>query len=71
MKGEKHFWLQILCVDPEHQRMGIGAKLLEWGVQGADDQGVKCWIEASPFGKGLYKKYGWEEVGLLDVDVRK
>lgn len=69
MKGKEHFLLEILCVLPECQRMGVGVKLLEWGLSEADRQGRECWIDASPSGLGLYKKFGWKEVGVLDVDL--
>lgn len=42
---------------------------MEWGLQEADREGVECWIDSSPFGLGLYKKFGWKEVGYLDVDL--
>jgi GNAT superfamily N-acetyltransferase len=69
MKGKRHFLMAILAVLPEYQRIGVGGKLLEWGLQEADREGVECWIDSSPFGLGLYKKFGWKEVGYLDVDL--
>lgn len=71
MAGKKHILMAILCVSPEYQRMGIGGKLLEWGLQQADREGVECWIDSSPFGLGLYKKFGWKEVGYLDIELGK
>lgn len=71
MKGKKHFLMAVLAVMPEYQRMGVGGKLLEWGLQEADREGVECWIDASPFGLGLYKKFGWKEVSYLDVELGK
>ena len=37
---------------------GCWRKLLEWGLQEADREGVECWIDSSPFGLGLHKKFG-------------
>jgi GNAT superfamily N-acetyltransferase len=71
MAGKKHFLMMILAVDPEFQRKGIGKKLLEWGLEKADAEGVQCWIDASPAGKGLYEKMGWREVDVVDVDLGK
>ena len=71
MAGKRHFLMLVLCVNPEYQRMGVGGKLLEWGLAEADREGVECWIDASPFGLGLYKKHGWKEVGYLDADLTK
>lgn len=69
MAGKKHFLMTVLCVHPEYQRLGIGGKLLDWGLKEADKEGLECWIDSSPFGLGLYKKHGWEEVGYLDIDL--
>jgi GNAT superfamily N-acetyltransferase len=70
-QGKEHFLMTILAVDPLYQRMGVGARLLEWGLQEADREGVESWINASPYGIGLYKKFGWEECGTLDVELEK
>ena len=39
--------LDILTIDPKHQRRGAGAKLVEWGVQLADEMGVEVTIHSS------------------------
>lgn len=41
----------------------MGKRLLEWGLEKADREGLEWWIEASPAGKPLYEKLGWREVG--------
>ena len=69
MKGEKYFLMAILMTLPGYQRNGIGGKLLEWGLEQADEKGYRCWIDSSPEGSGLYKKHGWEEIGFSDVDL--
>jgi GNAT superfamily N-acetyltransferase len=71
MKQRSHFKLVILAVLPEYQRMGVGSKLLGCGLQEADREGVECWIDSSPFGLGLYMRFGWQEVGGFDVDLGK
>lgn len=71
LKGQRHMLMAILAVLPEYQRMGIGNKLLKWGLDKADEEQVDCWIDASPYGLGLYKKFGWKEVGNLDVELDK
>lgn len=43
---------------PEHQRRGAGSALLQWGVELADLEGLKICLEATPFGLGMYKKFG-------------
>ena len=64
--------MKILCVHPGFQRKGIGAKLLDWGLKHARERGEKVYVEASEFGKGLYSKKGFKELGeivLGDMEV--
>ena len=70
-RGKGYVYMAILAVGPEWQRMGVGRKLLEWGLEKADREGLECWIEASPAGKPLYEKVGWREVGFTDVELKK
>lgn len=39
------------------------------GVELADELGVPCRLEASPVGYSLYKKFGYEDVDVLDTKV--
>ena len=59
--------LDILAVDPEYQRKGVGAALVAWGTEKADEMGVEAVVESSAFGKGLYEKNGF--VFVKDVEV--
>jgi hypothetical protein len=43
--------------------------LLSWGVDRADRDGLEAYLEASPRGSGVYKKFGWEardQITVLD-----
>jgi GNAT superfamily N-acetyltransferase len=71
VKERGYLYMAILAVDPKFQRMGVGRKLLEWGLEKADKEGLECWIEASPAGKPLYEKVGWGEVGVTDVELKR
>jgi predicted N-acetyltransferase YhbS len=71
MGAKKHFLMAILVVDPAYQRMGIGHELLRWGLERADEEQVECWIDASRAGHGLYTKFGWEDVGTVEVDLTR
>ncbi|PVH83010.1 hypothetical protein DL98DRAFT_570213 [Cadophora sp. DSE1049] len=51
--------LDICFTHPLYQKLGAGKLLVEWGVAEADRRGVKAWVEASVFGKGLYEKFGF------------
>ena len=60
--GSPHALLMYLCVDPRWQRQGVGEKLVRWGTGRADSLGIRCFLEASPFGYGLYRKCGFKDV---------
>lgn len=51
--------LDILAVDPEYQRRGVGGALVGWGVREADELGVGAVVESSIPGRGLYEKNGF------------
>ncbi|KAI6882387.1 hypothetical protein KC318_g16340 [Hortaea werneckii] len=51
--------LDILTIDPKHQRKGIGNALVQWGTRRADELGVEAVVESSVFGKDLYEKNGF------------
>lgn len=63
--------LSVLVVHPEHQRRGLGALQLQYGLKKADELGVQAFLESSPKGKGLYAKYGFKEEGGMKFDARE
>jgi GNAT superfamily N-acetyltransferase len=68
--GEPYVLLSILAVHPEHQRRGLGSMQLEYGLKKADEMGLRAYLESSPKGKGLYRKWGFEEEGTMRFDAR-
>lgn len=62
--------LHVLATRPEFARQGVGATALQWGIAKADELGLPMWLEGSPQGVGLYKKYGFEVVEQLPWDAR-
>ncbi|KAH8651298.1 acyl-CoA N-acyltransferase [Xylariales sp. PMI_506] len=65
----KYMVLQALATSPRCQGRGIGAQLVQWGIDKADADGLPCWAHASPPGYGLYRRAGFEEVGRSDYDL--
>jgi GNAT superfamily N-acetyltransferase len=61
------YYLDNLTVDFRFQRMGYGEQLLRWGVQQAQQKKLKICTEASVKGVGLYRKLGFEQIGVWRV----
>ncbi|KAF9874963.1 acetyltransferase [Colletotrichum karsti] len=66
--GRKHNYIKHIMVDPEHQRKGIGAKLLRSVVDISDAERVPTFLVASAEGYGLYKRLGFEDLGTWEID---
>ncbi|KAL6232789.1 hypothetical protein BDW75DRAFT_216798 [Aspergillus navahoensis] len=64
---QPHYCLQMLAVDPAFSRRGLGARLLEWGLNRADEKQLTTFISASPAGRGLYEKHGCRAVHNYEV----
>ncbi|KAI2785978.1 hypothetical protein POX_h09743 [Penicillium oxalicum] len=62
MGDRPHYYLDILGVHPSYQRRGLASKLLHWGLKRADQEGVETYLAASPDGKPVYERNGFELV---------
>lgn len=69
--GKAHIRCHILTTLPHHHRRGAGAMALNWGFEQADKLGIPVWLEASPMGRPLYERVGFETVGWLPFDAKK
>ena len=63
MKGVLH-----LMIDPAHQRLGIGGKLLAAAVAHSDAQGLPTFIVASDTALALYRRHGFEALRAWEID---
>lgn len=61
--------LALLCCAPTRSRLGAASALLRWGTELADNEGLPCWLEASPQGYRLYMRFGFEPVDVEDLNV--
>ncbi|KAK4132009.1 N-acetyltransferase-like protein [Trichocladium antarcticum] len=68
-KGEAMLYLGLLGCKQDRQRLGAGSALLKLCADIADDLGLPCRLEASPAGYALYRKFGYEDVGVEDLHV--
>ena len=69
MDPRPYWYLEIIATRPDWQGKGAAGKLLRWGLERADQQGVEVYLEASPDGKPIYEHFGFEEVERLVVDL--
>jgi hypothetical protein len=44
---------------------------LEWGTEIADREGLKICLEATPFGLGLYEKFGFRRLKEVRHDIER
>ena len=63
--------LNILGVSPDHQRKGIGRRLVEYGMQRAKEEGVRVLLEATASGMPLYIHQGFVEIGRSVLPARE
>ncbi|WAO94307.1 N-acetyltransferase domain-containing protein [Fusarium falciforme] len=68
---DERWRLAFISVSPNHQRRGIGRKLVQWGLDRSEEEGVAAVLEASDAGKGLYERMGFVEVGKMPFDGGK
>ncbi|THW27022.1 hypothetical protein D6D25_06302 [Aureobasidium pullulans] len=68
--GRPHAHLAYLATLPEHRKRGAAHMLLERGTNKADEAGLDMYLQASPEGARLYKKFGFEEKQYEDVDLK-
>ncbi|KAF0697747.1 Aste57867_11579 [Aphanomyces stellatus] len=60
----RHRILISITVAPEHQRRGVGAALLEWGLGDAP-----CWVHASEVGHKLFEAHGFQVEASLVLQL--
>ncbi|KAJ5931352.1 GNAT family acetyltransferase [Penicillium verrucosum] len=60
--------LELLCVLPEYQRIGIGSEFLKWGIEKADSSNARIYLEATMEGVPAYLRHGWKIVEEIQLD---
>lgn len=68
---EDMYALSLLSTDPSYQRKGLATMLLSHVLSLADAEGRKTYVESTPTGYPLYKKFGFRDIDLLRVDLSK
>ncbi|WP_299850133.1 N-acetyltransferase [uncultured Roseovarius sp.] len=67
--NEDCWHLAFIAVDPAHQGKGSGSALLEACLKHCDEDGRPAYLESTnPANLSLYKRHGFEEMGLIKAD---
>jgi len=66
--AETYYYLDNLTVDFRAHRLGIGHQLLTEGLEEASRMGLDVSTEASAKGEHLYRKAGFKQVGVWQVE---
>ena len=56
---------------PVYQRRGIGSQLINLGIEKADKDILLWFLTASPMGVPVYAKFGFREVGRLEMGLEE
>lgn len=66
--SEPHWYLPLIGVDTARRGRGYGSHLLRHGVERCDRDRVPAYLEAtSPLNRALYRRHGFEELGVIQV----
>ncbi|KAF5021468.1 hypothetical protein F66182_6489 [Fusarium sp. NRRL 66182] len=60
-----------LAVSPKCQRTGIGRRLVQWGLDRCDEEGVPAVLESSIPAQPVYEKMGFHEIGRMPFNKGK
>ncbi|MCJ1321507.1 hypothetical protein MMC15_006852 [Xylographa vitiligo] len=71
MGNRPHYYLEIVATLPQHQGKGAAGKMLRWGVDQADRDGLEAYVEASPLVVPVYEHYGWKVVADFTLKDRE
>jgi GNAT superfamily N-acetyltransferase len=61
-------WIAMMLVDPAYRGQGLGARLLE-AAMGAVAPDLTIRLDATPMGRPLYQRYGFEDEAMLSRNV--
>ncbi|KAF1812936.1 hypothetical protein P152DRAFT_367512, partial [Eremomyces bilateralis CBS 781.70] len=56
-----------LAVDPAFKGRGIASKLVKWGTDRADGDGLPAYLESTPAAVGVYERLGFKVQRRLSV----
>lgn len=60
--GRGFGWLTYVATDPAWRRRGAATAIVQWGIDQCKELGIPAYLEASPEGKPVYERLGFETV---------
>ena len=58
---KRHYYLMVIGVEPEFQQQGIGSRLMQVGLEKADNEKHECFLETvTPEDVRFYEKHNFE-----------
>ena len=69
-RNSPYIYCCSLMILPQAQRRGVGSALLRAGLQIGDERKWPAYINASPAGAELYRKFGWEDYTSVTVNLK-
>ncbi|KAJ5921326.1 hypothetical protein N7466_009652 [Penicillium verhagenii] len=67
--GDRQVRLWILGTRPDYQRLGLGTKQCQWGLNYARAHTVPVTVLSSPMGGALYKSLGFRVMAYITVQA--
>lgn len=61
--------VRFLCVDPAHQKQGVGSAIMRWGMDRCGELGVPAYLESSDQGAAMYERLGFVRMETLEGEV--
>lgn len=68
-EGSRCRYIVGINVDPAYQGRGVGSRLIQWGTDKADSEGVRCWVSSSMAGHLAFEKQGFRQVSTVEADL--
>ncbi|OAX78674.1 hypothetical protein ACJ72_07018, partial [Emergomyces africanus] len=66
---EKDYVLELIATSPAFERQGHASRLLKWGIEKAERDRARIFLEATPAGLPLYERLGWRVVDTMHVKL--
>ncbi|BCS20825.1 GNAT family N-acetyltransferase [Aspergillus puulaauensis] len=63
--------LEFIATLPQHQRQGIGKALLRWGIERAEAENRRIYLEATTEGLPAYENSGWRALEQVHIDYAR